>query len=230
MIYDVLSTYYDALVRDEEATKAWADFVKRHFNGKRVLELACGSGDVASLLIEDGMEVIASDFSEGMLEQLRMKYPSVETIRLDMRDFSLTDKVQGVLCFCDSINYLNDLDEVSQMFKCVYDALEDKGVFMFDIHTPDRLVEFEDGWSEEGYVLDTPYIWEINTEDTELYHHFVFYTEDAMLQEYHVQQVFDSVDIENILENLGFSFEVFTDFIEEGKVPGEKYFYVCRKG
>ncbi|MCF0114408.1 MAG: class I SAM-dependent methyltransferase, partial [Erysipelotrichaceae bacterium] len=33
MIYDILSVYYDALVRDEEATKAWVDFVKKHCKG-----------------------------------------------------------------------------------------------------------------------------------------------------------------------------------------------------
>ena len=229
MIYDILSVYYDALVRDEEATKAWVDFVKKHCKGNKLLELACGSGDVAQLLMKEGYHIIASDVSEGMLEQLTEKYPSLKALQLDMRDFSLEDKVEGVLCFCDSINYLNDLNEVEGMFKCVYEVLESKGTFLFDMHTPDRLEEFEDGWGEEGYLFDTPYIWEINSEDNEIYHHFVFYSEEGMLQEYHVQQVFDSEDIETMLDKIGFDVEVYTDFIKEGKVPGEKYFYVCRK-
>ena len=45
-MYQILAKYYDALVKDEEATKAWADFVESHATFNTVLEYACGSGEI----------------------------------------------------------------------------------------------------------------------------------------------------------------------------------------
>ena len=50
MMYQILARFYDALVQDEEATNAWVSFIQRHIQGKRVLELACGSGEITIAL------------------------------------------------------------------------------------------------------------------------------------------------------------------------------------
>ena len=54
MIYDVLASYYDALVKDEEATAAWVELIQRHVSGKEVMEVACGSGEITIALAQKG--------------------------------------------------------------------------------------------------------------------------------------------------------------------------------
>ena len=44
MSYDSLAAYYDALVKDEEATAAWLDYTRRYCAPGPLLELACGGG------------------------------------------------------------------------------------------------------------------------------------------------------------------------------------------
>ena len=44
MIYNTLATYYDDLVKDEQATKAWVDWIEKHKSACSMLECACGSG------------------------------------------------------------------------------------------------------------------------------------------------------------------------------------------
>ena len=46
MMYGTLAHYYDALVKDEDASMAWVAFIEQHVKKGKVLELACGSGEI----------------------------------------------------------------------------------------------------------------------------------------------------------------------------------------
>lgn len=229
MIYYNLASYYDELVRDYEYSKKWADFTKNNISGNKILELASGSGEITNILYKYGYDILASDLSLSMLKRLNDKYPYIKTKQIDMIKFSCENKYDGIICYCDSINYLNSLDECKNMFISVYNALKDGGTFIFDMHTEDRLIEFKDEFIEEGYITDVPYQWTINTIDDEIHHHFAFYTKEKILQEYHVQKVFKLEDIIKILNEVGFNIKVYTDFDYEGIINGEKYFIVGGK-
>lgn len=221
MIYDNLAKYYDALVADDDACKMWEEFVNRHIKPCKILELACGSGEITHALYQDGYDILATDISASMIKELNKKYPDIKTKILDMNSFKLNDKYDSVICFCDSINYLEDYHE---MFDSVYDCLNDHGIFMFDMHTQDRLEEFKEEYIEEGYLDDVAYQWTITTYFNQIHQHFAFYTKDGILQEQHVQYVFDHQEVINYLEKLGFKVKVYTDFVTEGVTKGEKIF------
>lgn len=228
MIYEGLAKYYDDLVGDPDATQQWVDFTKKHCPNRQVLELACGSGEISMQLQQDGYEILATDFSSSMIERLNEKYPLVNTKVVDMRSFELDEKFDAVLCYCDSINYLNSMDEVKQMFQSVKHCLKESGVFLFDMHTLDRLDEFRELYVEEG-ELDVPYQWTIQSIDDEIHQHFAFYEENHIIQEQHIQKVFEPSDVIECLFELGFSSEVYTDFNQEGIQEGEKLFIVARR-
>ena len=66
MMYQTIAAYYDALVKDEEATAQWVSYVKRHLpNSERtqLLEVACGSGEIALALAQCGYQLCLSTFS-----------------------------------------------------------------------------------------------------------------------------------------------------------------------
>lgn len=228
MIYDALSSYYDDLVKGDEATEKWVDFVQTYCPEKNICELACGSGEIANRLVQLGYKVLATDFSSSMIEQLHQKYPLIKTQVMDMRNFEFENQVEGIFCFCDSINYLTSMEEVKQMFSCVKKALTENGVFLFDMHSLDRLDEFKELYIEEG-VLDVPYQWTIQSDGECIHQHFAFYTEDGVLQEQHVQTVFNPHTILELLEELGFTCQIKTDFVKDGIDEGEKYFIIARR-
>ena len=66
-------------------------------------------------------------------------------------------------------------------------------------------------------------------EDDYVYQDFAFYMKDKVIQEHHIQRVYDPKWLDEILSKYFEILKVTTDFDIEGIAPGEKYFYVCRK-
>lgn len=216
--YEYLAKYYDYLLGDEEAFNFWLEYINAK-DYHTVLELASGSGVLAGILKKQGKEVTASDISKEMKEVATNNFDG-EYLILNMIDFDLHKKYDLILCVCDSINYLYD-EEVEQMFKSVYKHLNDGGRFIFDMHNPKRLKEFDEEYIEEGQIDENVYYqWTINSDtfDRTVNEHFTFYTPEGMIQEQHTQNVFEVDDVKNKLENVGLESEVVMDFIEDEKI------------
>lgn len=233
MMYQILARFYDALVQDEEATNAWVSFIQRHIQGKRVLELACGSGEITIALGKKGYRVDASDISEDMIEIAKQK-PGADMVSWSVRDMRKIEGDSGydaVLCLCDSINYILEEAELQDMFQRIYNMLRAHGTYIMDMHSVDRLAEFSQEFFEDGIIEGCGYQWTIQSVEDRLYHTFAFYDpEGKCTLEQHIQRVYDPVYIMKMLEACGFQVTIYTDFTFSGIVPGEKYFYVCRKG
>lgn len=216
--YEYLAKYYDYLLGDEEAFNFWLEYINAK-DYHTVLELASGSGVLAGILKKQGKEVTASDISKEMKEGATNNFDG-EYLILNMIDFDLHKKYDLILCVCDSINYLYD-EELEQMFKSVYKHLNDGGRFIFDMHNPKRLKEFDEEYIEEGQIDENVYYqWTINSDtfDRTVNEHFTFYTPEGMIQEQHTQNVFEVDDVKNKLENVGLESEVVMDFIEDEKI------------
>lgn len=67
---------------------AWADAVRTHVGDRplKVLELACGTGEVTNVLLSLGHDVTALDFSEAMLGVATAKHKGRERLRFLMAD------------------------------------------------------------------------------------------------------------------------------------------------
>lgn len=216
--YEYLAKYYDYLLGDEKAFDFWLEYINAK-DYHTVLELASGSGVLAGILKKQGKEVTASDISKEMKEVATNNFDG-EYLILNMIDFDLHKKYDLILCVCDSINYLYE-EELEQMFKSVYKHLNDGGRFIFDMHNPKRLEEFDEEYIEEGQIdEDVYYQWTINSDtfDRTVNEHFTFYTPEGMIQEQHTQNVFEVDDVKNKLENVGLESEVVMDFIEDEKI------------
>ncbi len=216
--YEYLAKYYDYLLGDIDAFDYWLEYINQE-DFRTCLELASGSGVLAGILEKQGKDIIASDISEEMKEVAKINYDG-EYLILNMIDFDLHKSFDLVLCVCDSINYLYR-EELPRMFKSVYNNLNDGGRFIFDMHNPKRLKEFQDEYIEEGQIdEDTFYQWTINSDidESTINEHFTFYTKEGMIQEHHSQNVFDVNFVKDELANVGFKVEIIEDFIEDEKI------------
>ena len=216
--YEYLAKYYDYLLGDEEAFDFWLEYINAK-DYHTVLELASGSGVLAGILKKQGKEVTTSDISKEMKEVATNNFDG-EYLILNMIDFDLHKKYDLILCVCDSINYLYE-EELEQMFKSVYKHLNDGGRFIFDMHNPKRLKEFDEEYIEEGQIDENVYYqWTINSDtfDRTVNEHFTFYTPEGMIQEQHTQNVFEPSVVKEKLESVGLESEVVMDFIEDEKI------------
>ncbi|MDE2387169.1 MAG: demethylmenaquinone methyltransferase [Actinomycetales bacterium] len=59
--------------------------------GQRILDLAAGTGTSSMAFLRDGVEVIASDFSEGMLAEGRKRHPELEFVFADATNLPFKD-------------------------------------------------------------------------------------------------------------------------------------------
>jgi trans-aconitate methyltransferase len=65
--------------------------------GERVLDLGCGTGELAAELADLGVVAHGIDADESMIEQARAKHPHVVFEQGDGHDFALTEPVDAVL-------------------------------------------------------------------------------------------------------------------------------------
>ena len=106
--------------------------------GCRILDLCCGAGQISNGLTERGYRVTGIDGSEAMLGFARANAPGAEFIRADARDFHLPDKFHAVISAFDSLNHVMELKELKAVFRNVYAAMEDDGLFLFDLNLEDE--------------------------------------------------------------------------------------------
>lgn len=231
-MYSILARYYDALVKDDQAADAWAAWIESFQPGKSFLELACGSGEITERLAASH-QVSALDLSAQMVEEAAAKEQAagIDFAVRDMRDLSGYGQFDAIGCFCDSFNYLIEPSDVHLFFDQVSAHLRPGGLFFFDTHSLDRLEEFAEEYEEAGEFEDgTQVQWVISAEEDMIYQDFAFYLPDGrLIQEHHMQRVYDPQFLRQALEKHFDILSVRTDFDLEGIQEGEKYFYVCRR-
>src|SRR6266567_8882057 len=87
-VYDVMNRVMTAGLDQRWRRKTVRAVVRP---GDRVLDAACGTGDLAILAAKQGANVIGIDFSEQMLARARRKAPELEWIQGDVLELPFPD-------------------------------------------------------------------------------------------------------------------------------------------
>ena len=102
--------------------------------GSAVLDLCCGTGQLAAELSRQGYRTTGLDGSERMIEIARQNAPDVAFVVQDARNIALPRRFSAVFSTFDSLNHVMSLDELEQVFQSVFTVLEDGGYFAFDLN------------------------------------------------------------------------------------------------
>ena len=100
-----------------------------------ILDVCCGTGNVAGLLSAKGYHMTGLDGSKLMLDYAKENAQAVDFIQADARDFNLGRKFHAITCLFDSINHLLNKEDVLKVFKNIYEHLEENGIFVFDVNS-----------------------------------------------------------------------------------------------
>ena len=159
MSYDNFSRFYDLLTDNVEYEKR-ADYFCRLLSlcGIKdgiLLDLACGTGSISVEMAKRGFDVIGVDSSIGMLNAARQKaFESGEQILLlnqSMDDLDLYGTVDCAVCVLDSINHLEDAEQVKRTFRMVSLFMNPGGAFAFDVNT---LYKHKNILADNAFVYD----------------------------------------------------------------------------
>lgn len=147
--YGPLAAFYDSLTEDVGYGELYR-YLRRHLTGvnlRRVLDMACGTGSLALLFAEQGIETVGMDLSRDMVARAKEKCRAGLPLSFEqgnMADFSLEKKVDAVVCMLDSFNYLTDPVDAVSAIGCFYEALNHGGKLIFDVRPRRQLMDFDD--------------------------------------------------------------------------------------
>lgn len=141
--YTSFARVYDIFM-DNVPYKEWADYLGKilkeyGIDDGLVLDLGCGTGSMTEMLASSGYDMIGVDNAEEMLEiAMEKKVESGHDILYllqDMREFELYGTVRAVISACDSVNYITDDEDLTEVFRLVNNYLDPEGLFVFDFNT-----------------------------------------------------------------------------------------------
>ena len=145
--YEALAASYDRLTNDVDY-RATVDFyfeilAREGLHPKTAVDLACGTGSVALLLAERGMNVTAVDLSEEMLTVAAQKAQEMDNapafVCQPLQELRLPRAVDLAVCALDSLDYITDPADCAEAIRRVYKVLNPGGIFIFDVNTPEKL-------------------------------------------------------------------------------------------
>ena len=242
--YQTFAYLYDELTQNVEYEKR-CDYILSFFekNGIKsgtVLDLACGTGSMSIPFMKKGYNIIGLDYSEEMLEiasnRLSEAGNNFSLLKAKMQEFELSEKIGACICRLDSINHLNNIDDVQATFKNVYDSLNNNGLFVFDVNTVYKhneiLADNTFVFDEDDYYL----VWDNEAVDDRtvriLLDMFLFNGEnyDRFSEEF--EETAYSVDeLSTLLKNSGFvDIKLYDELsYDEPKNDSERLYFVCKK-
>lgn len=145
--YEALAASYDRLTNDVDyaSTVAFYDKIlqREGLHPRTAADLACGTGSVACLLAERGLDVVGVDLSEEMLTVAAQKAQGLSKrpffVCQPLQELCLPRAVDMAVCALDSLDYITNPQDCARAIGRIYKALNPGGIFIFDVNTPEKL-------------------------------------------------------------------------------------------
>lgn len=128
-------------------------FYDKHLQANQirsVLEIGCGTGNLAKKIVAAGYDYLGVDLFDEMLTIARITAPTAKFCRADVRDLSFDKKFDCAIITGRTISYLIKNEDIESALICLNQSLNTNGILMFDAIDAFRL--FNDFESDK---LDT---------------------------------------------------------------------------
>jgi SAM-dependent methyltransferase len=138
--FDQFAAFYDAFTEHHDydtwmpALEALA--LRHGLGGRRLLDVAAGTGKSFLPLLRRGYEVSACDVSAAMLEHAAAKAGDrVHLFEADMRALPPVGPFDLVTCMDEPLNYLLSAEDLGAAFASAGRCLRPGGLYLFDLNT-----------------------------------------------------------------------------------------------
>ena len=124
--------YYDLFYKDKdyetESKCVHQKLIDNKVNGKRLLELGCGTGKHAKIFSQFGYKILGIEKSLSMINSAQ-KIENFECIQGDIRKIKLEEKFDSVISLFHVISYQTSNESLVSVFNTAYDSLKKNGLF-----------------------------------------------------------------------------------------------------
>jgi len=128
---DLYHKMYQSFIDYDEEYQFYKELLDKH-KSRNILEIGCGTGQLARRFLADGYRYTGIDISNAMLEYARKGLPAFHFHQMDMRDINLPLTFDGVIITARSISYILTNKDVMDTFRSIKKVLQDGGVLIFD--------------------------------------------------------------------------------------------------
>lgn len=224
--YTDFSKWYDEFMEDVPYEE-WCSYITDILANEGitegiVCELGAGTGNFTEKLAKAGFDMIGIDNSLEMLTVAQEKRDASEDEQIknimylcqDMREFELYGTVAAVVSVCDSINYILEDEEVTEVFRLCNNYLDPKGLLIFDFNTEYKYREvigdsvIADNTEEASFIWENYYDDETRINEYEVTF-FVPANEEGLYRkfsEYHYQKGYTLEEMKAFIKKAGMIF------------------------
>jgi ubiquinone/menaquinone biosynthesis C-methylase UbiE len=230
-LYKKFAGYYDKIYENVDYAKEaefikWAVKTHKQNEGRKLLDVACGTGTHASVLIED-FKILGVDISDDMMEIASKKVPNAQFIHGDMKKLEIGEKFDVVTCMFSAIHYNTSYMELETTLQNFYNHLNDGGVVIFDFGLN------QNNWIEGLVSVDTVVegdlkiarICQSNRDGLVFNANFVFLVKENGKLDFDIDQhrlgIFDMEKTVEIMKKIGFEINIYADFSKKEWENGE---------
>ena len=246
MNYHKFAYLYDQLMQ-EAPYDEWVSLIMTILNQNGItkgtlLDVGCGTGNIAIPLSKKGYSVTGVDLSEEMLfvaaEKVNAENVNLPLFQQDMRTLEGLGMFDAIVSLCDTLNYLESEEDVQNTFQSLYDHLREKGILIFDVHSTYKINHV---FSNQTYAYsgeELAYIWECYNGEhpNSIEHELSFFIQNEKkhyerYDELHKQRTFPVAFYTSMLEKAGFDLlSVTGDFSTKSlEENSERWFFVATK-
>lgn len=238
----VYDTFMDNIPYEEWAVYLTGLLNEYGVNDGLVLDLGCGTGNMTELLAKEGYDMIGVDNAEEMLEIAMEKREKsghdILYLLQDMREFELYGTVRAVVSVCDSVNYIDEEEDLTEVFRLVNNYLDPGGVFIFDFNTLYKYREILGDRTIAENREDCSFIWDnyyYEEERINEYELSIFIREKENLfrryEETHFQRGYTLDEIIRMIKDSGLEFVTAYDAFtrEAPKEDSERIYVIARE-
>lgn len=174
-LYTDFSHLYDAMyptfINYDEEYRLYSTLLEP-FQPRKILEIGCGTGRLASKFHQAGYDYTGFDLSESMLQIARQRTPSVSFIQGDMTRLNFENAFDGVLITGRTLSYIIHNKDLISTFKGILKALVPKGVLIFDFidaHSffkaldPQQVITHQASYDNQIFKRDSRYALNLET-------------------------------------------------------------------
>lgn len=237
-MYNEFAYIYDKLTFDIDYQK-YSEVIKKELNKlnikpESILELGIGSGNMTQFFYDSSVDYTGVDLSQEMLEICADKFPRINLINEDLCELELEQDYDFIFSTLDTINYILDPDKLQNLFFKINKIC--KGVFMFDVNTPYKLIDIMGNNHFVYEYEDIFYTWvnQYYEEDNLIDFYIDFFVKNKYdsyerIQETQTEKVYSLDTLRFMLYNCGFTDVKLIDF-DTGKSVNEitqRALFVC---